>query len=51
MGRGRLSKIDMQAKLYKLKNELHGEWRDPATKELANHYLNKCLDFINEFNA
>jgi len=51
MGRGRISKPDMEAKLYKLKNELHKEWRDPVQKDLANQYLNRVLDFINEFNG
>jgi len=51
MGRGRISKPDMEAKLYKLKNELLKEWRDPVQKDLANQYLNKVLVFLNEVNG
>tara|TARA_B100000945_G_C20240046_1_gene529494 strand:+ start:338 stop:502 length:165 start_codon:yes stop_codon:yes gene_type:complete len=50
---GRLSKVDMTAKLMKLKNELHdkcekgemGEWECIG----AEKYLNRSLDVLDEF--
>lgn len=53
MPRGKLSKNDILARVYKLKNNLRNE--DPAfyhndPKALADKYLNAVLDCINEFN-
>lgn len=48
MPRGNLSKVDMMSKLNRLKEELN---REPVyEKDLANKYLNKVLDYVNEFS-
>lgn len=54
MPRGRLSKTDMLAKVYKLKTELYdgtqhdksGDWHDGA-----HHAYNTILDIINEYTS
>ena len=47
MPRGRLTKVDMQAKVYKLFNELDLE---QGEKSLAYKYLHKVLDIIEEYS-
>jgi hypothetical protein len=54
MPRGRLSKVDILARVYKMKNELFNkthynkgsEWHDGA-----HETLNKILDILNEYNS
>lgn len=50
MPRGILTKIDMEAYLYKLKHELLHE-NTNQSKELADKYLNKVIDKIKEFRG
>jgi hypothetical protein len=38
----------LKAKLNKLKLELYQEYKSPIEKELANKYLNKAIDYVNE---
>ena len=54
MGRGRLLKIDIQARVLKLKNELHEVRYHGATKEWmeGSHYqLNQVLNIIEEYSC
>lgn len=54
MPRGRLTKVDILAKIYKIKNELYngthynksGEWHKGA-----HDSINKVLDIINEYHT
>ena len=54
MSRGRLSKVDILARIYKIKNELYngthyaksGEWHDGA-----HDALNRVLDILNEYHS
>jgi hypothetical protein len=39
---------ELKARLFKLKHELNQEQRYPGEKELANKYLNKAIDYVNE---
>ena len=49
MPRGRLTRYEMLSHMYSLKNDLK-ERPDSATeKYLADQYLNRVLDFINQF--
>lgn len=49
MPRGQMTRYEILARVYKLKDELKD--RDGVTEDkyLADEYLNKVLDFINEF--
>mgnify|MGYP001258996607 CR=1 FL=1 len=50
MPKGRMLKYEMQSHLYKLKTELDKENSVMAEcKGLANEYLNKVLDKLEEF--
>jgi hypothetical protein len=51
MPRGRLTKDEMKASVLKIKNELHYENINYSTdiKSLANKYLNKVLDKIEQY--
>ena len=54
MPRGQMSKIDIEAKIYKLKTELYdgsrsdksGDWHDGA-----HEMLSKVLDFLQEYRV
>jgi len=53
MPRGRLTKVDILDKVYKMKNELYHnsherskEWRNGA-----HAAINKFLDYINEYSS
>ena len=50
---GQMHKVDMQARAFKLKNELYGrcERRELTEQECrgAEEYLNKLLDVVDEF--
>ncbi len=39
---------ELKARLNKLKHELNVENKSHAEKELANKYLNKAIDYVNE---
>jgi len=51
MPRSQLTKIDVESKVYKLKNELYNGHEDEGDKwhEGAHYTLNKVLDILNEF--
>jgi len=54
MARGRMSKVDMLSRVYKMKTALYngqhhdksGEWHDGA-----HEALNKVLDALNEYSS
>ena len=48
MPRGRLSKIDMESKIYKLFHELD---REQGEKGLTYKYLHKVLDILEEYSS
>ena len=49
MPKGKMLKYEMESHLYKLKNELHDRTCMSESKGLANEYLNKVLDKLEEF--
>ena len=53
MSSGQLNKVDMQARAFKLKNELYErcERHDMSEQECrgAEDYLNKVLDVVDEY--
>ena len=49
MPRGQLTRYEILSKVYKLKNELKEREGLAENKYLADEYLNKVLDCINEF--
>jgi hypothetical protein len=46
---GNLTRYEILTKVYKLKNELKERSVMGEQKYLADEYLNKVLDYINEF--
>ena len=50
MPSGRLSKVDMLAKVNKIYNELDGEGGLSENKELTRKYLRKVLEAIEEYS-
>jgi len=54
MSSGQLKKVDMQARAFKLKNELYDrcEKHELSAEECrgADEYLNKVLDAVDEFS-
>jgi len=54
MPRGMMSKVDIYARVLKLKNGLdQGEWKTEWTRDekmVAHAVLNEVLDIINEYN-
>tara|TARA_B100001989_G_scaffold220026_1_gene172271 strand:+ start:879 stop:1043 length:165 start_codon:yes stop_codon:yes gene_type:complete len=54
MGRGRVTKIEIYARLIKLKNDLYGGRYDGASEDWiagAHYQLNSMLDIIDEYNT
>ena len=54
MPRGRMTKVDMLARVYKMKTELYnGNHRDKGAEwhDGAQDTLNKILNFLNEYNT
>lgn len=54
MPRGRLSKVDLLSRIYRLKNhiyhrEWYSHWNDKERKS-ADEMLNKVLDILNEYS-
>ena len=49
MSRGQMLKYEMESHLYKLKDELKNRTVMCESKGLANEYLNKVLDKLEEF--
>lgn len=55
MPRGRLSKVDMLSRVYRLKNNIHNRdwyshWNDKE-RSAANEMLNNVLDILNEYSS
>ena len=53
MPRSRMTKVDIEARVYKLKNEIYDGVYDGASEEWLNgaHYsLNQVLEAINEYS-
>jgi hypothetical protein len=54
MPRGRMTKVDILARVYKMKTELYnGNHRDKGAEwhDGAQDTLNKILNFLNEYNT
>ena len=54
MPRGRLSKIDIEPRIYKLKTNLYNEHYGDKSDEWRDGYhaaLNSVLDILQEFNS
>ena len=49
MPRGPITRYEIQAKLFKLKDELKVENTPSEFKYLADQYLNKVLDYVEQF--
>ena len=49
MPKGKMLKYEMESHLYKLKNELSNRSGMCEAKGLANEYLDKVLDKLQEF--
>ena len=49
MPHGNLTRYEILSRVYKLKNELKDRPAMSEQKYLADEYLNKVLDYINEF--
>ena len=49
MPRGQMTRYEILARVYRLKDELKDRQEEAESKYLADEYLNKVLDFINEF--
>jgi hypothetical protein len=49
MPRGQMTRYEILSRVYKLKDELKDREDVAENKYLADEYLNKVLDFINEF--
>ena len=49
MPKGKMLKYEMESHLYKLKTELSNRTGLSESKGLANEYLNKVLDKLEEF--
>tara|TARA_R110001606_G_scaffold4828_2_gene22867 strand:- start:1122 stop:1277 length:156 start_codon:yes stop_codon:yes gene_type:complete len=50
MPRGRLTKIDMEAKVFDIYNELDSETCPQEYKGLAKKYLWKVMDMVKEYS-
>ena len=49
MPKGKMLKYEMESHLYRLKNELHNRSGVCESKGLADEYLNRVLDKLQEF--
>ena len=49
MPTGQLTRYEILSRVYRLKDELKDREELPENKYLADEYLNKVLDYINEF--
>ena len=49
MPTGQLTRNDILSRVYRLKDELKSREVKTESKYLADEYLNKVLDYINEF--
>ena len=49
MPTGQLTRNDILSRVYRLKDELKSRDVKTESKYLADEYLNKVLDYINEF--
>jgi len=49
MPRGQMTRYEILSKLYKLKDNLEDEKSPSEYKYLADRYLNKVLDYVEQF--
>ena len=49
MPRGMITRYEIQSRLFKIKNELKEENAPSEQKYLADQYLNKVLDYVEQF--
>tara|TARA_Y100000996_G_C22549345_1_gene653136 strand:- start:943 stop:1164 length:222 start_codon:yes stop_codon:yes gene_type:complete len=49
MPRGQITRYEIQSRLFKIKDELRGENAPSEYKFLADQYLNKVLDYVEQF--
>ena len=49
MSKNKISKEELKVRVLKLKNELYREGYSEGVSHLANKYLNKVLDIIDEY--
>tara|TARA_Y100000022_G_C12978150_1_gene252206 strand:+ start:400 stop:555 length:156 start_codon:yes stop_codon:yes gene_type:complete len=49
MPRGTITRYEIQSKLFKLKDQLREEQAPSEYKYLADTYLNKILDYVDQF--
>ena len=49
MPRGQITRNEILSRVYRLKDELNNREVKKENKYLADEYLNKVLDYINEF--
>ena len=49
MPRGTITRYEIQSKLFKLKDQLREEHAPSEYKYLADTYLNKILDYVDQF--
>ena len=49
MPHGQMTRYEILSKVYRLKDELKEREGKTENKYLADEYLNKVLDYINEF--
>ena len=51
MSRGRLTKKEVEWKIYQLKHKLDNENCTDETKRIANLYFNYLLEYMDEFHT
>ena len=49
MPRGMITRYEIQSRLFKIKDELKEESAPLEQKYLADQYLNKVLDYVEQF--
>ncbi len=49
MPRGQITRYEIQSRLFKIKDELKEESAPSEYKFLADQYLNKVLDYVEQF--
>jgi hypothetical protein len=49
MPRGPVTKCEIESHMYKLKNELNSRHELSVSRDLADEYLNRVLDKLQEF--
>lgn len=49
MPRGQITRYEIQSRLFRIKDELKDESAPSEYKYLADQYLNKVLDYVEQF--